>query len=190
MEHQTLNNNISAIKEVRRLFNELRSNLSSNETKRIRRKLYKKEAASMFFKEKEQDSTLTNRQKNVIKNIARYIKNISMHLKNYGKHLSKKQKSQYGLDYLFNEDNKKHIKAFKDARNLFNEHRSNFLLKETNEIRKKLYKKEAICNFLNDKEQNDSLTNEEKKVLNKIDKYQKNFKNDLEKLQKYQYNTT
>ena len=91
MEHPTSNNNISAIKEVRRLFNELRSNLSSNETKRIRRKLYKKEAASMFFKEKEQDDTLTNRQKNVIKNIARYIKNISTHLKNYGKHLSKKK---------------------------------------------------------------------------------------------------
>ena len=52
----------------------------------------------MFFKEKEQDGTLTNRQKNEIKNIAGYIKNISTHLKNYGKHLSKKQ---YGLDYLF-----------------------------------------------------------------------------------------
>ena len=191
MEHPTSNKNISAIKEVRRLFNELKSNLSSNETKRIRRKLHKKEAASMFFKEKEQDDTLTNRQKNVIKNIARYIKNISMHLKNYGKHLSKKQKNQYGLDYLFNEeDNKKHINAFKGARDLFNERRSNFLLKETNEIRKKLYKKEAIYNFLKDKEQNGSLTNEEKKVLKKIDKYQKNFKNDLEKLQKYQYNTT
>ena len=34
-------------------------------TKRIRRKLDKKEAASMFFKDKEQDGTLTNRQKNV-----------------------------------------------------------------------------------------------------------------------------
>ena len=43
----------------------------------------------MFFKEKEQDGTLTNRQKNVIKNIDRYIKNISTHLKSYGKHLSK-----------------------------------------------------------------------------------------------------
>ena len=52
MEHPTSNNNISAIKEVRRLFNELRSNLSSNETKRIRRKLYKKEAARMFLKKK------------------------------------------------------------------------------------------------------------------------------------------
>ena len=50
MEHPTSNKNINAIKEVRRLFNELRSNLSGNETKRIRRKLYKKEAASMFLK--------------------------------------------------------------------------------------------------------------------------------------------
>ena len=49
MEHPTSNKNINAIKEVRRLFNKLRSNLSSNETKRIIRKLYKKEAASMFF---------------------------------------------------------------------------------------------------------------------------------------------
>ena len=147
MEHPTSNNNISAIKEVRRLFNEVKNNLSSNETKRIRRKLYKKEAASMFFKEKEQDGTLTNRQKNVIKNIARYIKNISTHLKNYGKHLSKKQKNQYGLDYLFNEDNEKQINVFKDARDLLNERRSNPLLKETNKIRKKLHKKEAVYKF-------------------------------------------
>ena len=67
MEHSISNKNINAIKEVRRLFNELRSNLSSNKTKRIRRKHYKKEAASMFFKDKEQDDTLTNRQKNVMK---------------------------------------------------------------------------------------------------------------------------
>ena len=67
MKHPTSNKNIKAIKEVRRLFNELRSNLSGNETKRIRRKLYKKEAASMFFKEKEKDGNLTNRQKNIIK---------------------------------------------------------------------------------------------------------------------------
>ena len=52
MESSTSNNNISAIKEVRRQFNELRNNLSSNETKRIRRKLYKKEAVSMFLKKK------------------------------------------------------------------------------------------------------------------------------------------
>ena len=82
MENPTSNKNINAIKEVKRLFNELRSNLSSNETKRIRRKLYKKEAASMFFKEKEQDGTLTNRQKNVIKNILRILVGILRTMKN------------------------------------------------------------------------------------------------------------
>ena len=143
MEHPTSNKNIKAIKEVRRLFNELRSNLSGNETKRIRRKLYKKEAASMFFKEKEQDGTLTNRQKNVIKNIARYIKNISMHLKNFGKHLNKSQKHQYGLDYLFNEHNEEHINAFKEPREIFNERRSNLSHKERNEIRKKTLQKRS-----------------------------------------------
>ena len=131
---------MNAIKEVRRLFNEFRSNLSSNKTKRIRRKLYKKEAASMFFKDKEQNGTLTNRQKNVIINIARYIKNISIHLENYGKYLSEKQIDQYGLDYLLNEDNTKHINALEDARDLLNERRSNLSLKERNEIRKKLLK--------------------------------------------------
>ena len=190
MEHPTSNKNVNAIKEVKRLFNKLRSNLSSNETKTIRIKLYKKEAASMFYKDKEQDGTLTNRQKNVIKKLSIYVKNISMHLKNYGKHLSKKQKDQYGLDYLFNEDNKKHINTFKDARHLLNERRNNLSLKERNEIRKNLFKKEVVYNFLKDKEQNGSLTNEEKKVLKRINRYLKNFKNDLDKLQKYQYNIT
>ena len=37
----------------------------------LEKKLYKKKAASHFFKEKEQDITLTNRLKNVLKNIAR-----------------------------------------------------------------------------------------------------------------------
>ena len=161
MKHSNSSNNINAIKEVRRLFDELRSNLSST---------YKKEAASMFFKEKEQDGTLTNRQKNVIKNITRYIKNISGHLKNCGKHLNKIQKHQYGLDYLFNEDKEKHINAFKDARDLLNERRSNLSRKGTNEIRKKLHKKEADYNFLKEKEQNGSLTNEEKKVLKIINR--------------------
>ena len=42
MEHPTSNNNIKAIKDIRKLFNEPRSNLFNNETKSIRRKLYKK----------------------------------------------------------------------------------------------------------------------------------------------------
>ena len=35
MESTTINNGINAIKEVRKLFNEIRSNLSHEETKRI-----------------------------------------------------------------------------------------------------------------------------------------------------------
>ena len=54
---------------------------------------------------------------------------------------------------------------------LLNERRSNLLDKETNEIRKKLFKKEVVYNFLKDKEQNGSLTNEEKKVLKRINRY-------------------
>ena len=49
MESPISNSNINAVKETRKLFNELRSNLSCEETKRIRKKLYKKEAASYFF---------------------------------------------------------------------------------------------------------------------------------------------
>ena len=191
MNHLKSSSNISAIKEARGLFNDLKNNLSSKETKRIRKKLYKKEAASHFFKEKEQDGTLANRQKNLIKNIAIYIKNISRHLKNLKKHL-KKSNYEYGLDYLFNESTRQNNdnNAFKDARMLLNERRSNLSLKETNEIRKKPYKKEAVYNFLKEKEQNGSLTNEEKKVLKNIDKYLKDFKNDLEILQKYHCNVT
>ena len=52
MESTTINNDINAIKEVRELFNELRSNLSREETKRIRNEIYKKEAIYNFFKRK------------------------------------------------------------------------------------------------------------------------------------------
>ena len=82
------------------------------------------------------------------------------------------------------------IKAINNVRTLLNEHRSNLSHKGTKEIRKKLYKNEAVYNFLKEKEQNGSLTNSEKKVWNKTDKYLKNFKEDLEKLEKYQYNIT
>ena len=41
-----------AIKEVREVFNRHRSNLSRKETKRIRNKLYKKEAIITFLKKK------------------------------------------------------------------------------------------------------------------------------------------
>ena len=54
MEPKSQNNNINAIKEARELFNEIGSNLSGEETKRIRKELYKKEAVYNLLKEKEQ----------------------------------------------------------------------------------------------------------------------------------------
>ena len=102
MESTNHNNGVNAINEARELLNELRSNLSHEETKRIRDKLYKKEAIYNFLKEKD---SLTNKEKKVLKNIDRYPKNISMHLKNLKKHFKKLQKYQYGIDYLFNEHN-------------------------------------------------------------------------------------
>ena len=46
MESTTINN---SIKEVRKLFNEIRSNLSREEINRIRKKLYKKVVYNFFF---------------------------------------------------------------------------------------------------------------------------------------------
>ena len=89
MESPISNSNINAVKETRKLFNELRSNLSCEETKRIRKKLHKKESVYTFLKEKEQKDSLTNMQKNVLKNIGRYFKNIGRHLKNFKKYLKK-----------------------------------------------------------------------------------------------------
>ena len=186
MESATINNGINAIKEVRKLFNELRSNLSHEETKRIRKKLYRIEAVYSVLKEKEQEGSLTSRQNNMLWNDERYLKNISKHLKNLKKHF---KKYQYGLDYLFNEPTTSNndINVFKETRKLFNERRSNLLLKETNEIRKKLYKKETVYNSLKEK---DSLTNKEKNALKNISRYLKKLNNDLKKLQKYQDNIT
>ena len=100
MESTRQNNSINAINNARMLLNELRSNLSCEETKRIRGKLYKKEAIYNFLRKKD---SLTNKEKKVLKNIDRYPKNISMHLKDLKKHFKKLKKYQYGIDHLFNE---------------------------------------------------------------------------------------
>ena len=70
-------------KKGRELFNELRSNLSREETKRIRKELYKKEAVYNSLKEKD---NLTNKQKNVLKNIGRHLKNFKKYLENLQKY--------------------------------------------------------------------------------------------------------
>ena len=71
MEPSTFNNGINAIKKVRELFNELRSNLSREETKKIREKLHKKEVVYNFLKDKiiEQEGSLTNKQKSMLRDI-------------------------------------------------------------------------------------------------------------------------
>ena len=79
MEFTSQNDNINVTKEVRKLFNEV-FNLSREETNRIRKKLYKKEVDYNFLKKKEQESSLTNMQKNDLRNVERYLKNIGMHL--------------------------------------------------------------------------------------------------------------
>ena len=161
-EDYASNNSINAINDVRTLLNKLRSNLFHEETKRIRKKLRRIEAAHNILREKEQKNSLTSRQRNMLRNDERYLTNVSTHLKNLKKHFKKSKKYQYGTDYLFNEHNEEDytshndINAFKEARMLLNERRNNLFRKESNEIRKKLYKKEAIYKFLKDKEQKDS----------------------------------
>ena len=66
--------------------------------------------------------------------------------------------------------------AIKEVRELFNEVRNNLFRKETKRIRKELYKKESVYNFLKEK---GSSTNEEKIVLKNIGRYLKKLNNDL-----------
>ena len=67
MESTRQNNNIKAIKEVRKLFNDVKNNLSNEETKRIRKELYEKEVVYNYLKEKEQESSLTKKKKECVK---------------------------------------------------------------------------------------------------------------------------
>ena len=48
MKPPTSNNSINGIKEARELFNELRSNLPCEETKKIRKKLHKRNMSIIF----------------------------------------------------------------------------------------------------------------------------------------------
>ena len=120
MEPASQDNSIKALKDIRKLFNELRS-------------------------------SLTNIQKNELRNAERCLKNIGTHLKNFKKYLKKLERYQYGSDHLFNEE-EDYITEPQTSNNsingkkLFNEVRSNLLRKEINEIRKKLRNKEAVYN--------------------------------------------
>ena len=160
MVNPTAAENITAIKEARKLFDDVRGNLSNNEKKVIRRKLYKKKAASHFFNEKENDGTLTDRQRNVLKNIARYTKNISKHRKSLSKHQKKSEKYGHDIDHFIVKKTITILMLFKRIESFLMNVEVIFHIKKEMKSEKKLYKKEAVYNFLKDKEQNGSLTNE------------------------------
>ena len=113
MRSTTINN---AIKEVREFFTEIRGSLSREETKRIRKELYKKEVVYNFLKEKEQEGSLTNKQKNVLKNIHRYLKKLNNDLKKLQKY---QDNITYGFDYLFNEVNEEDYYEPKEIKSVF-----------------------------------------------------------------------
>ena len=69
--------------------------------------------------------------------------------------------------------------AIKEGRELFNEIRGSLSREEINRIRKELYKKEAVYNFLKEK---DGLTDKEKIALKNIGKYLKKLNNDLKSI--------
>ena len=122
MESRTRNDVINAIKEVRELFNELRSNLSREETKRIRSKLYKKEVVYNFLKEKD---GLTDKEKIVLKNIGKYLKKLNNDLKKLQKY---QDNITYGLDYLSNKLSEEDYYEPKEIKHAFD---GNYILYES-----------------------------------------------------------
>ena len=117
MESTTTN---TQMKEVRELFNEIRSNLSREEINRIREKLYRKKVAYNYLKEKDY---LTDSEKNMLKNIGRYLKKLNNDLKKLEKY---QDNITYGLDYLFNEEDyykPTEVKSNFDGNYVFNESR-------------------------------------------------------------------
>ena len=159
MVNPTATENITTIKEARKLFDDVRSNFSNNKKKVIRRKLYKKNQPVIFSK-KENDGTLTDRQRNVLKNIARYTKNISKHLKSLSKHQKKSEKYGHDIDHFIVKKTITILMPFKRIESFLMNVEVIFHIKKEMKSEKKLYKKEAVYNFLKDKEQNGSLTNE------------------------------
>ena len=82
-----------------------------------------------------------------------------------------------------------------ETKKLFNELRNNFSKEEIKKIRRKFHFKESIDEYLKELEQKDSLTKQEKqekkrytKKLQKAEEFFKKLKEALNKLEKYQYN--
>ena len=77
---------------------------------------YKKEIVYNFLKEKELEGSLTNKQKNVLKNIGKYLKKLNSDLKELQKY---QDNITYGLDYLLNEVNEENYYEPKEIKSAF-----------------------------------------------------------------------
>ena len=82
-----------------------------------------------------------------------------------------------------------------ETKKLFNELRNNFSKEKIKKIRRKFHFKESIDEYLKELEQKDSLTKQEKqekkrytKKLQKAEEFFKKLKEDLNRLEKHQYN--
>ena len=69
-----------------------------------------------FLKEKEQEGSLKDKQKNVLKNIGRYLKKVNSDLRKLEKY---QDNITYGLDYLFNEVNEEDYYEPKEIKSAF-----------------------------------------------------------------------
>ena len=73
MVSKTINN---AIKEVKKLVNEVRSNLSREEINKVRKKLLRIEVVYNVLKEEEQKGNLTSIQENMLRDDEMYLKRL------------------------------------------------------------------------------------------------------------------
>ena len=76
----------------------------------------KKEAVYNFLKEEEEEGSLKDKQKSVLKNIGRYLKKLNSDLRKLQKY---QDNITYGLDYLFNEVNEEDYYEPKEIRSAF-----------------------------------------------------------------------
>ena len=103
MKPTTANDIINAIKEIRKLLNEIKSNLLHEYRNEVRETLHKKEVVYNFLNKKEQKDGLTYKEKNMAKITGRRLKNLKKYLEKF---LKSVYNVTYGLNYLFNEINK------------------------------------------------------------------------------------
>ena len=162
-------------------------NLLKNGLERIAR------VQNLSLNELEQITEMNNLLKNKLEQITK-----NRHIKNYRNMLKE------DLLIAFLKSNQSHAELWKsedsnleigETKKLFNELRNNFSKKERNKIRRKFRLKESIDEYLKELEQKDTLTEKEKqekkrytKRLPKVEEFFKKLKENLNRLERYQYN--